>query len=696
MSTLRIDFETRSAIDLKKVGVHVYAVHATTDVWCAAFAFDDGPIEVWTPGSPCPPAIRAHLTAGGEIHAYNANFERILWREVMGPKHGWPVPALEQYHCTMAAALAMALPGSLEDCASALGVASQKDMAGYRLMLQMCRPRRTEPDGRIVWWDEPDKIARLAAYCMTDVETERQIAARVLPLRPSERAVWLLDQIINDRGVGIDRPLCESFRRIVADLTASLDAEMKRVTDYAVTACSQTATLTAWLGRQGVPTDSVAKEALEDLLAREDIPAAARRALELRQQAAKASTAKIGAMLDRSPVDGRMRGNLQYHGAGTGRWAARGAQLQNLPRPTIDGKPAKGSSVEDVIGLAAKRGTAALELLYDNPMEAVSACIRGLIVPDTGHRLMSADFSNIEGRVLAWLAGQEDKLEAFRLYDRGEGPDLYIVAAAGIYGTPIKQVQPDWRQGGKVAELALGYQGGVGAFSKMASVYKLKLAALYDAVYEAASPFNRDRAEDAFEQRGKGSGLSREAWLAAELIKLAWRQKNDKIAAFWPDLENAAVAAVADPGEMVRVGPVVYRKSGSFLWCRLPSGRALCYPYAELEEVELPWGGTKKGLVYKSVDQFTKRWSHKKFYGGLAAENITQAVARDVMVEAMLRVEAAGYPTVLTVHDEIVAEPRLGQGSLEEFERLMAVVPPWIAGCPISVAGWAGARYRKG
>ena len=692
MTALRLDFETRSAVDLEKVGAHVYAVDPTTDVWCAAYCFDDGPIRAWRMGEPIPLDIWEHVTTGGEVHAYNANFERLIWREVMGPRYGWPVPTIEQYHCTMAAAMAMSLPGGLDECAPALGLDIGKDMVGYRLMLQMCRPRKKDAGG-IVWWYEPAKLDRLVEYCRTDVDVERRVAARVLPLSEKERQVWLLDQVINDRGVQIDRPLCEVMDRIVDELLVGFNKAMALATDYAVTACSQTAKLVKWLTAQGVPTDSVAKEALEELLVRDDLPEAARRALELRQWATKTSTAKIPQMLHRSVTDGRARGNLQYHGAGTGRWAARGIQLQNLPRPSFK----KNAEVLQAIDIARAGGSKALNLVYgEKAMDAVVNCIRGLIVAGPDNVLMSADFSNIEGRVLAWLAGQEDKLDAFRAFDAGTGPDLYKVTAAGIYDVPLAEVDDKARQTGKVAELALGYQGGVGAFSKMAKVYRLKLADLYGTVYGTATSSNIDLAKSAYDQRGKGSGLGREAWLAAELVKLAWRQRYPKIVDFWADLETAALLAMEKEGETVWTGRIAYRKVGSFLWCRLPGGRVICYPYPRVELVEQPWGGTRRQIIYKAVDQYTRKWGDKKFYGGLAAENVTQAVARDVMVDAMLRVEAAGYPLVLTVHDELVGEPERDYGELREFTELMSVVPDWLKGCPIAVAGWSGDRYRKG
>lgn len=334
MTVCHADFETRSVCDLKKQGAYAYVLHPTTSPWCMAYAFDDEPVALWKAGEPCPPRVAAHIEAGGEISAWNANFERLVWKAIMGPRFGWPVPRLEQFRCVMVQAFAMALPGSLDAAGAALGLDVQKDAAGYRLMLQMAKPRRM--DGSTpVWWDGEDRLRRLYAYCMNDVATEREADKRLMKLRSAELAMYHLDQRINDRGVFVDQKLCIAAKKVIRLTTEKLDAEMKRVTGGTVERCSNVQVLLAWLKARGVPTDSVAKDRLADLLIRDDLPDDVRRALELRQEAAKASTAKVDAMLWRTNGDGRMRGNLQYHGAATGRWAARGAQLQNLPRPVV-------------------------------------------------------------------------------------------------------------------------------------------------------------------------------------------------------------------------------------------------------------------------------------------------------------------------------------------------------------------------
>lgn len=308
--------------------------------------------------------------------------------------------------------------------------------------------------------------------------------------------------------------------------------------------------------------------------------------------------------------------------------------------------------------------------------------------------LRSSDFSNIEGRKIAWLAGQGDKLDAFRAFDAGTGPDLYLVQAAAIYNVSVPAAYP-YRQIGKVGELSLGFQGGPRAFAKMAKNYGVRIAEQYEGIWANSAEDFKDAALVAWDDRGRKTGMSEKAWLASEVIKLAWRAKNHRIAAYWKEVEDAAIKAIRQDGEIIHAGKVRFRKVGSFLFCLLPSGRALTYPYPRLKEKETPWGEKRQQMVYKSIDQFTKKWGDKTAYGGLLVENITQASARDIMAEAMLRVDAAGYNVVLTVHDEIITEDDETFGSMAEFNALMTEVPSWATGLPISVGGWCGKRYRK-
>lgn len=380
---LRLDVETRSVVDLRKTNLYVYFDDPSTDLWCVAFAFGDDEPELWLPGQPCPSRIAEHIETGGVIHAYNAAFERQAWNKLLGPKYGWPVPMLRQYRCTLAAAYSMALPGKLEHAAIALGIQEQKDQAGSRLMMKMARPRsprKNEPPG-IYWHDKPEEIARLGVYCCQDIRAERGVSKRLLPLSDIELETWFLDQEINDRGIYIDKPLCDAANKIVSETVKRLDKEMRQVTDGEVRGVSNVTELIAFVRKRGIETNSIAKDELINLLIRDDLPADVYRALQIRQEGAKASTAKINAMLARRQTDGRARGTLQYHAAGTGRWGGRGIQPQNLVRPSFKPKEIE-KIVEDVL-----TGNADLvELLHGPPMSVVADCIRSMIAAEPSQK----------------------------------------------------------------------------------------------------------------------------------------------------------------------------------------------------------------------------------------------------------------------------------------------------------------------
>lgn len=683
MTILHIDFETRSACDIRKAGAEVYARHPSTDVWCMAWAFGDDEPQVVVgykrgdgfldPGrDDSQDAIFQHLASGGLVYAHNAAFELAIWNNVMVPRYGWPPLRPEQTRCTMAMAYAMALPDSLDDCAKALGIQESKDAKGYRLMLQMSKPRSINADGSIVWWDDAERLERLYAYCKQDVVVERAIHKKLRELSDEEQALWVLDRKINERGIQIDTRGCEAAIRIVEKEKKRLDAEMHRVTNGAVGACSEVKKLTEWVVGHGVEVAGLAKADVTELLNVGAVQGQVRAALRLRQEAGKSSTAKLAKMLACACPDGRVRGAMQYHGAATGRWAGRLIQIQNYPRPPkYLEDPALQASIIESLETIADPGL--IDLLYGAPTDVMSGILRGFLIAAPGHDLISVDYANIEGRVLAWLAGEEWKLQAFRDYDAGTGPDLYLVAAGRIYECSPAEAKPH-RQIGKVSELALGYQGGVGAFQTMAKTYGVKVPD---------------------EQ--------------ADSIKVKWRKAHPRIQQFWYDLEAAATKALLNPGSAFSVGgKIKYKMAGDFLWCQLPSKRVLCYPFPELRRVETPWGekdqltymyvpheaDKKKGKILPDPRSFGK-WVRGATYGGSLAENVTQAVARCLLSDALPKLEARSYNTVFHVHDEAVVEVPTGFGSVKEMAAIMTELPEWAEGLPVAAEGWRGTRYRK-
>lgn len=662
MSDCHIDFETRSTVDLRKTGVYVYAEDLSTDVWCAAYAIDDGPVKVWLPGEPCPTEIVEHIASGGAMWAHNAQFERLIWLHILHKRHDWPLPSLSQWNCTLARAYAMSLPGALDSASAALGISEAKDPVGYRIMLRMSKPRRFEND-KPVWWDDPVRIKQLIAYCVQDVVVERELHKRLMELRPLEKDIWLLDQKINDRGVQVDRKLCNAAKPIIEETLRRLNHEIRIVSKGLIPSCDAVAKIVDYCVARGVDAESVQRDEVADLLVRSDLPPDVRRVLEIRAEAGKAAVKKIDALLLGCSKDGRARGLLAYHGASTGRWSARRFQPQNIKRP-------KDKDQDSLIPLIMTGSIKTIEMLGGSPLEVIGDVLRGMIVAAPGASLFSGDYSNIEGRGLAWLAGETWKVKAFRDFDNGAGPDLYKLAYAKSFGIPLEHVDSEKRQIGKVMELALGYQGGVGAFQSMAGVY----------------------------------GIEVDDEIANEL-KHAWRDAHPNIRQFWFDVEAASLRAVSKPGFTVFCGKLAFKTAGSFLFMRLPSGRALIYPYPKIQDVQTPWGSTKPTLTYKSVvnpsnnrrvirePSNSSNWARISTYGGSLVENATQAVARDVMAEAMLRIEDAGYPVVLTVHDEIVSEAK--DREVDEFQSLMETPPVWANGFPITAKAWSGSRYRK-
>ena len=661
-----IDGETYSTVDLRKKGLHLYAEHPDTNVWCVCFAIDDGPIGTWLPPQPCPPALVQLVRSGGELWAHNAAFEREIWTRILTPRYGWPLPRYEQWHCTLAAAYAMALPGALDSASNALGLTLAKDADGYALMLRMARPRRYDDNGRPVWWnDDPARLAKLVAYCQQDVEVERAIHGRLIELRAQERQVWLLDQIINDRGILIDRPLCETAKALVEAELKVLNREIVEVSDRSISTVNTVAQISAYCRDQGVDdVTSIAADAVEKLLVRDDLPEKVRRVLEIREQASLSSVKKIEALLQGACADGRVRGLLQYHAASTGRFAGRRFQPQNLKRPV-------NHNQDQLIELIRTGKASIIKMLAGSVLEVVSDVLRGLIVAAPGQAFYAADYSNIEGRVMAWLAGETWKIDAFEAYDMGEGPDIYKLAYARSFHIPIEAITSEQRQVGKVLELSLQYQGGRGAFQTMARGYGVKVS----------------------DQR-------------ADALKDAWREAHPRVVALWPQVEKMAIRAVDRPDDIIVCGKLSFRKAGSFLFMRLPSGRLLTYPYPKVMNLPTPWGEQKRALTFKSqinpsnAGQViedpgnSKNWARISTYGGMLAANSVQAIARDIMVQAMLRVEAAGYPLVLTVHDELVSEAPAGR-DIAKFRELMEARPQWGADIPIVAKAWTGDRYRK-
>jgi len=631
-----IDFETRSAVDLRKTGVYKYASDPSTDIWCMAYKApwsDD--VQVWLPGNELDAYLEDWIMAGGLLCAWNANFERTIWNEIMVGRYQWPRTSIKQWRCTMAQASAMGLPRALGQAAAVLGVEEQKDKAGAALMLRMARPRKVNADGSYTWWNTKDKINTLVAYCEQDVRTELSVAEKLNAMPDSERRLYQLDQRINDRGVKVDLDLIERVSKLANSASENIDAEIKRLTNGQVKAATNAMDLTAWLRSYGLKVKSVDKQTVTRMLGMEKLHPIIKQVLRLRQDGAKSSTAKYEAMVNAANADDRMRGLLMYHGAATGRWSGRLVQPQNFPRPQkkqaeLDEIIAKLKADEDVSGYGA--GTV-----------LASDLLRSMLIAEDGHRLMFADYSAIEARVLAWIAGQTDLVETFR-----KGGDVYKEMASAIYNINVENVTDGQRQVGKMAILGCGYGMGGKRFSEQC----------------ATMGINVDEDE-------------------AKRIVSVYREKNNRIAQYWRDSENEFVEMVKGAG---RVGSVELP---------LPSGRSLTYHNPRIIQRETPWGAMRDTAQVDTLNSVTRQWVSQIIWGGLLTENVVQATARDLMATAMMALELKGYNVILSVHDEIICEVPDDFGSLEEMIEIMTRVPAWADGCPVNAEGKEGKRYRK-
>lgn len=738
MIECRIDFETRSDIDLRTRGAGPYFASPHFAALGASYRIGTGPLMDWEMYQPMPDDLREHVRSGGLVRAWNASFERQCFRQ-LAIRHGWAEPKIEQYRCTAAEAAAMGLPRSLDMAGRALGLEIQKDKRGSSLIGFFSVPDRykigvvfNEPK------DHPEKYQEFIEYRRRDVLTEEAAAARIIPLSDYEQRVYALDQIINDRGIRIDAKSAAAAVRLVEAEKKHLDDAMAEVTAGAVRACSQVASLVTWVHQQGVSLDSAAKAEITALLAAVDLPDNVRRALEIRQEAAKTSTAKLETMLERADRDGRVRGTQLIYGASTGRWTSVGVNFNNLPRPRRIYEDAKLNT--RTLFKAIRTGEpGVLPMLYGpelgRPLHLVSDAIRGFLWAGPGNDLLQADYTSIEGAVIAWSSGEQWKVDAMHAIMADPSiPDLYRQTAAAIMGMSTDEItkkHPLRQSVGKVSELALGFGGGVAAFYAMANGYGVNLDQLFAPVWASADEERREKAvrrykANAKRGRERANEMSEQAWIACELIKTGWRAANPAIAAGWRLREEAMRQAILNPGEITSALKFRYLVRNGFLWALLPSGRALAYGKPQLSgqcwvKVKLPDGSWSDDSEIMGVQEArfleqkgdakiegdaapaitalgvgeNKQWMRFNLYGGLAAENDTQATARDLLVNGMLKAEQHGYPIVAHVYDEIICEVPRGFGDLKHFEKVICELPEWAAGLPLSASGWRGKRYRK-
>jgi DNA polymerase len=652
------DAETRSTVNLKAVGSHIYLCHPSTDVWCVSFTtITDGtrsPIRTWLPTDPIPDEI---LSAAADsdtlIVSFNDAFERELERRILHPRYGWPIFPLERRRCAQAVALSHALPGSLDGAAAALRIPIRKSKAGKAAMQKLAcprKPRKGEDPSKIYWADTPERLATLYEYNRIDVEMTAEIIAKLGFIAPDEQTVWELDASINARGIHIDRPLLEAAIKVAKASSVELNAKLTALTNGEITTPGQTVRMMRWLQTQGCLIANLKKPTVIEALARPtNLPPVVRQLLELRLDGAHAAVAKLTTLHRWRASDGRVRNVYRYHGASPGRWTSVGAQMQNLKKPT---------TLADIPAAIAAVRTGSLEHLknkFDRPLEVVGNISRALVTAAPGHRLFIADLSGIESRGLAWLCNEFGKLEQWREFDRTGDPKLEPYFKFGAEELRLND-EAVARRTGKLCDLAFGYQGALDAWRR--------LAPAGDETPDGQVYANRK----------------------------AWQRKHPSITKFWRTSVRQAANALSAPGEIFTAARITFQRRGDFLFLELPSGRQIAYPNARLYANE--YGTT---FTFRDASGGRWRWYHilkqRGVFGGLIAENATQGLCRDIFAAAMPRLEAAGYHIVAHLHDEFVCEVADDFGSLEEFISIITQPPSWAPDFPIAAKGRIADRF---
>lgn len=914
--SIHIDLETRSELDLVKVGANRYARHPSTEVLCMAFAPLSGAPSLCIPDTDLLCPIAAEIYAGELIYGYNVSFERAIWRFVMMPRFRWPDIPDAQWRCSAAKGATHALPRALKHIAVAMSLAHTKDIEGHKIMLKLCRPRKPTKANPSRWSGTMPEFEKLYSYCLDDVLAERALSKRIIELNPTELKVWQLDQKMNDRGVMVDVDLVQAAIQVGHEHKELLKKEFTKLTNILIKKSVPQSRFLKWLNSNAIHTTNTQAGTVVDLLKDETLTPKMRRVLEIKQQLTKTSTAKYEKILIAVCKDRRLRDLLMYHGASTGRWAGKLVQPQNLPKNTL-------SDALGALEILKARCLPAFELAFPDVMTTLSKMIRLSFMATPGKLMYGGDYSAIEARVLFWLADDQRALEMYR-----QGADLYKDLATVIYHTTydavtfmqrdmgkrgilgcleentlicsdsgikyIKDIKPEdklwdgeqWVEhagllevglksvikikslnieltldhliltpkGWQVAEeiafcedikhlesikgLAFGQlseknlkkaQNAISLLGALANLnralestnygaegllhalnvlnlgmanleevqtgtlilslvhafeegglphtltsrnavkiretkttkimelevlnytsdrvevswnillsyligrtgiehsieliipkdipraisewltkkktIKTRLANCYDLAH--VGDHNRFQTPNAIVHNcGFGMGAQRfkenckevadleiELTLAQKVIDI-YRDKYKSVVHLWHIQENAAMKAVIS-GLQVQAGRVLWATHNDFLYCRLPSGRCLAYYKPKIEPVETPWGEKRPALTFMGINSATRTWERQSTYGGKLVENITQATARDILAEAMLRVEDAGYEMLLSIHDELLAERLKGQGSVKEFETLMLEPPQWATGLPIKSECWSGSRYLK-
>lgn len=658
--TLNIDIETYSSVDIRKSGLYKYVQSPDFEILLFAYSVNGQPSQIvdLAQGEQIPGEIIAALQDEKVIkYAYNAAFEwyclsSFLWLPD-------PVSWLSDWRCTMIHGLYCGFTAGLAATAKAIGLPQEKQKMtiGNSLIKLFCTPTKpTKRNGnrtRTLPHHEPEKWELFKEYCIQDVEVEKEIQRKLssFPVPEQEQKLWELDQQINVQGINVDQKLIDGALYIDKITTAQLTEEAIQLTR--LDNPNSAAQLKKWLEEQGIEVENMQKETVSNLIKSTDNQAV-KRALEIRQELSKTSVKKYQAMVEAKCKDGRVRGLLQFYGANrTGRWAGRLVQVQNLPRNYLETLDLARKLVRD-------KKLDALELIYGNVADTLSQLIRTAFVPSERNTLIISDFSAIEARVIAWLAGEQWRLDVFNSHGR-----IYEASASQMFGVPLELIvrgRPEYelRQKGKVAELALGYQGASGAL--------IQMGALEDGLTEDELP---------------------------DIVR-RWRSSSKRIVDLWYSLENAALSVLRTGQPAGVKGLLLQRESDivnglDFLTITLPSGRKLYYAKPFLSENDFG----KEAVHYFGMNQTTKKWEVIPTYGGKLTENVVQAIARDCLAVTLNRLNVAGYQIIMHIHDEVVLDVPKEQADLEKVEQIMSQPIDWAPGLPLAADGFISEYYKK-
>jgi DNA polymerase len=648
MKKVYLDFETRSEVSIWDVGAWIYSTHPSTRILCFAFAVDGGKVYLNDEQKLRQLAENDNLL----FVAHNAFFERVIWKNIMVKRFNYLPIQLRRWRDTMAKGCAFGLPLALNKAADALMIGQKKDMRARQIMKRMSKPLFNKK-GEVYYDDDPGHYKILYEYCKQDVRVEREIDRIVPELSPKEQEIWFYDQLINERGVMVDIPAVKRIIEILSQKTKALNKELVQLTGGKVTKGTQVQSMLNYLADNGCYMPNLQKATVKAKIASKELADKHIRILRLRQQLGRTSTKKYEKLIHSTDDKGILRDCYIYHGANPGRWAGKLVQLQNLSYDK-SGEIDPEKAINEITTLSVPM----LEMAYSGRLvDVIAKCIRGVFIPPPGQEFYVVDYGAIEARVLMWLAGEKMGLREFKKADAGQDEDIYVKMARRIYGRPslTKAKNQKERALGKSTILGSGYGMGGSKFCVVC----------------------------------EGNGIKIDEETGHKIIHL-YRNTYKTIPLFWSKLEQAMLNAFNYKDKIYKVNNIYYVYKGHNIYCKLPSGRILTYIEPKL--IDNRFGG--KSLSFMA--EVNSQWVRKDTFGGLLAENVTQATARDIMAYSFPSLERNGFPIVMHTHDEIVSQQSIGKNRLDKMIELMCELEPWAKGCPIVAEGFTCKRYKKG